>query len=296
VIREALSFLIDQARAASAKPMYETHPDGRRRVFLYAGGQNQGYQRHEDKGPDEVYPRHTFTHLVAFASWLLRERERDRCYPSDVTIMVGESKVTAAANDWQVEGLSVDCSLEDNAAWATWRRVCGPTWHDLDTIFDFVRTVQDTFAPRMARKKGADNKWVEVEADGAATILTSLMKLEVTDGSNMTVQKDPTGLVTFSGGETNTSVSGKIEPVWKLRLAPFLATPDIQVDVDVHVSMKWDREAKAMKFRLSMPTWREARREAQYELANKLQVVLGEDWLVGMGSRQTETIIGRVTD
>lgn len=269
---------------SSDRILYEDHPNGRARVFAI----HNDYKSKVDLGPEVSHPRHTFTGLDEFAAWLNREAAQGRMKPADVTLLVGEQSITASCVDYQIDGALVSCTLESHPGWDSWMRARG-AWLNTGQVFDLVREVADTFADRIVKVDGEN-----VVTSGADPVLAALMGLEVVQGSDATIQRNAKGMVTFAGSNDKTTVNDSIKPTWALRLAPFAAAPDIYVDLDVNVSMKWDKDEKEMRFRLTLPGAKVARREAQSELAGVLGAQLGESWLVGMGLHKTNTSTGLI--
>lgn len=274
-IREALEGFVD---GIPLRLDLKPHPRGHGQIALV----RDGYQIQALDGEKRRRRTHTFADVRSLAEWLLKHAD-----PKETEILVGTSNVQAGLEPGTRDGDVVSGLLTMHPRLARWAGIFGREISQKHLHSFIIAAVDDV---GIATDKNG-------EAHRFGPILAAqLQKLQVMREENYDLQLDELGNVKFAGSNESTTVSGSLPGAFSIRVPWYLGVEDengYEQRYGLDILLRMDSRERPPEFTLSCPSLKVVEHEARLDAVAFLRRLLGEDWLVGIGTYSTEPCFER---
>lgn len=266
-IVEALRGLFAPPVANLSDPNVRTDPNAKGGKVVAV---REGYSLHRLEGPVRSRRCHTFTTVPSFADWLKRYAK-----PGTTEILVGDENVQAVLN-----------GLEDQADLVTLALQCHPVFEAFDAALGKPLSHRDLLLLVRAYRDAVR---------GADVLLAGLAQLKHAKGDEITTHIDPqTGAVRFAGTVRNNDIAGQVPssivietPIWNaVKAGPEFAA-DCLYPIEILVTLETEPH---LHFVLSCPALDLVLLQARGDVQAHLEHALGEEFLVGGGKLQIQSV------
>lgn len=235
----------------------------------------EGYKVQTHAGPEKIIPGHEFYDLRDFAAWLKVRADKET---TDVAIRSGraEAMLNLAENDGRIY-----CSMREHPRLKAWKDAFSHTLTQQGLIDTVIGAADDFEAV-------VDRNGEPVGLYGAE-IARQLMKFSVATSGEFKHEVDEMGVVRFSGKSETTAVQGRLPASFNVVIPWFIsADPDARYTLKVLIRMTVHNGQPA--FKLRCPGLEVAAHNAMLEASDYLRAELGDGWLVGLGTLDTNSV------
>lgn len=282
----------DQTMMPEHKPVAKPEP-----VETQSGAEvfvvHRDYRVVWEKDPPTDRRRHFFASIIDFCEYLKRKAD-----PEKTEIFVEEGEIVADFCNEIAHTDLIRCGLSVDARFAPW----------VPAITGATKLSQGGFL-RLLRQSGAI-----LLPDVRGALMATLGALKVTTGEAFEMHIDESGVTRFAGASRNQEFSGRIPPSVAL-LTPIFDGVKVPVVLETLRSEADEAPAEAelelaeytlecfiemevkngqASFNLDCPEYDAQLLQARRDAANWVRHLLGEQWLVSMGTRRVDTV--RTTD
>lgn len=279
------SFLIDLAAGAvrafgapDVTPAIVASPDGKDSVALV----RDGYTLQRIAGREKQARRHKFTDVEAFAGWCKREIDRLGTQgTADILVDIDAMEAVAAPTPTALPADVVKCRLDWHPRAARWFALFGRQIGQ-QAFHEFIHGALEDFLP----VRGGDGSMVA--ASYGEVLAGQVGKLAIVQGQNLKIELDDRGTVTFAAGDAKTEVSGKLPARFTVKVPGIVGVPG-EYALEVLLRLSVPKEGGPV-FRLECPSLPVVQREAALAAVGHLRDLLGEAYLVGVGSAAFVTV------
>lgn len=280
VLADIKGFLVNLGKGAvaafgdpSAQIQALPHPSGKGVLVAL----REGYTVTTHPGRDQVLRQHVFDDLVGLAEWLQRHAD-----PQAAEILVDQHGVVRAllAARAVPAGDVVECRLQPHPRLARWLAVLGKPLTQRQIHRLIVGALEDF--PRAQASDGTD-----LGSAGSA-LAGQFQRIEVVKGGTIDVRLDELGNTRFAGATDSKEIQAKLPPRFSISVPWFIgADPEAAYDLEIHLSASADE--RAVTFSLDVPSLDVVRHRAVLEAVGFLRDLLGDGWLVGLGTPKLAT-------
>lgn len=207
---------------------------------------------------------HVFDDIRTFAAFV-KDRCGDNARAAD--ILVGESQIQAALTPEFPFGDLVSCTLPPHPWWKEWVEILRKPI-DQRSLFEFILGHRETLP------------------EAFDVLYTELRKLSATCVAEMQVELDERGFTTFAGKTTKTVVQGAIPGAIRVRAPVYcdVVRGDKQAVYELELAVRMRVSAEGVSFLLMPLNLDLVLMEARKDAAAYLTELLGEPFLVGLGT------------
>ena len=281
-LAEAALGAIEALGAPSAAPEFAPNPNGKGSTSLV----REGYTPHTVPPRQTGRRAHVFEDIDSFAAWLRRHAD-----PDDLEVLVAPSGAKAALTPFTPTGDIVSCPLALHPRWARWASLFDKQILQAD-LHRLVLSSPEDFLPV------TDTTGAMLAPSYGPLLAAELAKFNLSKLKEVNIELDERGIVTFSAVSEKTTLQGRLPRSFVVRVPMLLginvededvewAEADYSVEVLLQVKAT---EAGPPVFVLRCPQREVIERESRIDAVAWLRHLLGDGFLVGLGSLGLETV------
>lgn len=270
-LQGAAQGLIEALGPATSKVELTRDPRGNGSLALI----RQGYTLQKFDGPLSGRRLHNFDDVRSLAGWLHKHADAKR---TEIAVGGEGAVVTAQLDPRDARGDVVSCRppTPHHPRLARWLDLFGQPYVSQRDLHRHIVACLEDFLP-------ATGPNGEELGSFGTSLAQQLLRVQLTKGAAVTVELDELGYTRVAGSNRETAISAKLPPRFTVRVPFFLhGPPDAAYDLEVHLSVI---EVNAgVAFALDCPGLAVVRHQAVIDVATFLQELLGDAWLVGLGT------------
>lgn len=300
-VKDLVSGLVDSIGDASPKVQFVKQPDGKSAVALV----REGYHCEVVVGPEVGRRIHKIEDCKSLAEWLKRHGVNQQA----TEILISNEQVVAALDPKDRNGCAVVMPLALHPRFERWAKLLSTGKTEVAItqreLHRHILSSLDDFAPQSV--KGTSETTSEGER-----LAGQIAKFNAVRNVEVTCEVDELGFTRFAGKTDKTEVSGKLPPKFSIRVPMFLDVcssggivggtwvaggGEISYDVEMFLGVEPSTEKGPPTFTLTCPQLEVVRRKARLDVVKYLrELLVGTDFLVGLGTLNTERVIAPIAE